>query len=187
MSDPTLPAPPDAPPPSAPEADPPGGPAAAPGGAGGGSGSDAGPSDESSLPERVHLRIVSVRGRATDDEADELCLDTAVGQLGMRAGHLPMLALVVPGLLSYTKGAERRHVALSGGFVEFRPREVIVLARTAECAADIDLDRAQATFRELSRQLQDMGLDDPRYGETDQHRRRAAARIRAVELTRAGL
>lgn len=143
------------------------------------------PESCSLLSTTVHLRVVSGRGLALDDQAEEVLVDTAVGQLAMHAGHLPTLAVVVPGVLSYAKGEQWQHVALSGGFVEFRPNEVLVLARTAERAADIDLDRSQATYRELSRQMLEMGMDDPAWEENDHHRRRAAARIRAVELSAA--
>ena len=49
-----------------------------------------------------------------------------------------------PGRLTYVEGGREHHYAIGGGFLQVADNRVIVLADTAEAAADIDVERAQA-------------------------------------------
>lgn len=69
---------------------------------------------------------------------------TKQGEITILPNHIPLVGLLVPGELRYKKNGEEKSIAISTGFIEVRPKsEVVILADTAEHAAEIDLARAE--------------------------------------------
>ncbi len=109
----------------------------------------------------------------------ELC--TTEGEIGILKRHIPLTAVVAPGVL-YIKESEEEYkaAALISGVVEVLPQEVTILAETAEWPAEIDLNRAEEARIRAERRLVEKSL------ETDLNRatlalKRAAARIAAAK------
>ncbi len=67
---------------------------------------------------RIALEIVTPKGRALAVEADEVNAPSADGEFGVLPGHLPMLAAVRPGIVSYRDGNEWKKCAVGAGFIE---------------------------------------------------------------------
>lgn len=66
----------------------------------------------------ITLEIVTPKGRALEASADEVTVPSADGEFGVLPGHLPTLASMRAGIVSYRAGAEWRRCAVGGGFVE---------------------------------------------------------------------
>ena len=90
------------------------------------------------------VEIVSPDGTVFRGEAHRFRAPGVEGAFEVLRGHAPMLAAVGVGT-AYITLADGRRVAyaVSGGFVEVLDDRVILLAETAEPAAEIDLDRAR--------------------------------------------
>jgi F-type H+-transporting ATPase subunit epsilon len=114
------------------------------------------------------LEIVTPERPLVHETVDEVILPGAAGELGVLPGHTPLLTTLKVGTLWYRVGAERRYVAIIGGFAEVLPDRVTVLATLAERAEDIDVTRAEA-----ARQRADLRLAKPG-PETDAERARFA-------------
>ena len=95
------------------------------------------------LPEKIQLSVVTPQRAVVSETVDELILPGSEGYLGVRPGHTPLLTTLGIGVVSYRKGAEVSHLAVTWGFAEVLPDRVILLAETAEKAEEIDVDRAQ--------------------------------------------
>ncbi len=89
------------------------------------------------------LEIVTPERRVLSEHVDEVVLPSVEGSMGVLPGHAPLLARLDAGELSYRVGEERRFLAVSQGYAEVLRDAVSVLARTAERAEEIDLERAQ--------------------------------------------
>jgi len=63
------------------------------------------------------------------------------------------------GEISYRRGRESSHLAVSGGFVEVLPDQVTILAETAEKAEEIDVTRAQAARERAEKRLRSPDLE----------------------------
>jgi F-type H+-transporting ATPase subunit epsilon len=97
-----------------------------------------------SLPAHLTLEIVTPDRPIVKDEVDEVEVPGADGYFGVLPGHTPLLAALQVGELWYRKGSEKFYLSIAFGFAEVMPARVIILARIAERAEDIDVERAEA-------------------------------------------
>jgi F-type H+-transporting ATPase subunit epsilon len=95
-----------------------------------------------SLPESIHLEIVTPEQKLVNEVVDEVVLPGSEGSLGVRPGHTPLLTALDIGELVYRRGDVKRYVAIAWGFAEVLPDRVSVLAEIAERAEGIDRERA---------------------------------------------
>lgn len=107
------------------------------------------------------------------------------GSFGILARHAPFVAQLGTGVLSVTgENGESSHFAVHSGFLEVEPDGVVILADTAEAAAEIDLERARAA-EERARQRIRAHPRDVDLARAEAALRRAVTRIRTIEKTRA--
>ncbi len=95
------------------------------------------------LPENVHLEIVTPDKQLFSGLVDSVTLPSSRGYLGILPGHAPLLAVLGIGHISYTAGGHTEYLSCCSGFAEILPERVIVLAKTAELASEVDLSRAE--------------------------------------------
>jgi F-type H+-transporting ATPase subunit epsilon len=75
----------------------------------------------------IALEIVTPKGRALQTEAEEVNAPSADGEFGVLPGHLPTLAAVRAGIVSYRNGSEWKKCAVGAGFVEVSSDRVLLL------------------------------------------------------------
>ena len=61
---------------------------------------------------KIALEIVTPKGRALATEVDEVNAPSADGEFGVLPGHVPMLASVRPGIVSWRDGSEWKRCAV---------------------------------------------------------------------------
>jgi len=105
------------------------------------------------LPLQLTLEIVTPDRAITHADVDEVVLPAAHGALGVLPGHTPALVALAVGELWYRKGTEKTYLAVAFGFAEILADRVIVLARVAERAEEIDVARAEAARRRAEARL----------------------------------
>jgi len=108
----------------------------------------------------IRLEIVTPEKRAYSDDVDVVILPGSEGELGILPHHAPLLSLLGAGELRIRKGGTEESFAIVGGFVQVRPDKVVVMAETADLAAEIDIERAHEARLEAERAL-DAGLVEP--------------------------
>lgn len=93
----------------------------------------------------LNVDIVSGERRLFQGSASAVTARSVEGELGILAGHTPMLVALSSGPLRVvTAEGEQRVFAIHRGFLECRDDEVNVLADGGEAAEDIDVARAEA-------------------------------------------
>ena len=92
-----------------------------------------------------HLEIVTPKRIVFKGEVTSFSAPGVEGGFQVLHSHAPLLATVTIGKvkLSEASGTEL-HYAISGGFVEVRDNNVILLAETAERTDEIDVERVKA-------------------------------------------
>ena len=88
-----------------------------------------------------------------DGECDMLELRTTEGEIGILAGHIPLTAVVAPGVLRIKKEGETKEAALHDGFIEILQDKVIILAEACEWPDEIDVNRAKEAQTRAERRL----------------------------------
>jgi F-type H+-transporting ATPase subunit epsilon len=106
-----------------------------------------------SLPAHLTLEIVTPDRSILREQVDEVEVPGADGYFGVLPGHTPLLASLQVGELWYRKGSEKSYLSIAFGFAEVLPDRVTILARIAERADEIDVDRAEAERRQAEAQL----------------------------------
>jgi F-type H+-transporting ATPase subunit epsilon len=125
----------------------------------------------------LNLDIVTPERRVLSVSCDEVRAPGAQGGFGIRQNHEPFMTSLEPGRLTYVEGGREHHYALGGGFLQVSDNRVIVLADTAESAADIDVARARAAFQQAQERLLKLTEQDENHAVESARVRRAAARL----------
>jgi F-type H+-transporting ATPase subunit epsilon len=105
------------------------------------------------LPTHIDLQIVTPDRLIVQEQVDEVEIPGAEGYFGLLPGHTPLLASLAVGELWYRKGQEKFYLSLAFGFAEVLPDRVTILARLAERAEDIDVERAELARRRAEERL----------------------------------
>ncbi|OGE74115.1 MAG: ATP synthase F1 subunit epsilon [Candidatus Doudnabacteria bacterium RIFCSPLOWO2_02_FULL_42_9] len=108
----------------------------------------------------MKFKIVTPERIMVETEADSLTLPTTMGEITVLPHHIPLVASLVAGEISYKHGGKSDFFAVSGGIIEVKKNnEVVVLADTAEFGHEIDVERAEAA-KEAARKLMTEGARD---------------------------
>src|SRR3954468_21838728 len=105
------------------------------------------------LPAHIDLQIVTPDRRIVQEQVDEVEIPGAEGYFGVLPGHTPLLAALAVGELWYRKGQEKVFLSIAFGFAEVLPDRVTILARIAERAEDISVERAEASRKRAEERL----------------------------------
>lgn len=80
------------------------------------------------MAEKIDLEIVTPKGRALQVSVDEVTAPSVKGEFGVLPGHLPIVAAIRAGLVSYRQGTETKRVAVGPGFAEAGQNKLLILA-----------------------------------------------------------
>jgi F-type H+-transporting ATPase subunit epsilon len=105
------------------------------------------------LPTHIDLQIVTPERRIVQEQVDEVEIPGSEGYFGVLPGHTPMLASLAVGELWYRKGQEKFFLSIAFGFAEVLPDRVTILARIAERAEEISVERAEAARKRAEERL----------------------------------
>jgi len=115
------------------------------------------------MAETILLEIVTPDRLVLSEEVDEVTAPGVEGEFGVLPGHTPFLTTLKVGELTYRKGKEIHHMAVSWGYAEVTPKKVTVLAEAAEVAAEIDIERAKAAMEKAEKELKKLSKEDKDY------------------------
>jgi F-type H+-transporting ATPase subunit epsilon len=135
---------------------------------------------------KLHFELTTPERIVAKEEVDGATLPTREGEITVLPGHVPLVAVLVPGMMTLHKGGTEEYLAVSGGFVEVQPgSKIIVLADTAERAEELDLQKVEEA-RERAHQLltKKRQADDVSSASATAALERELARIRVVHKHR---
>lgn len=101
-----------------------------------------------------HLSIVCPTCAFYEGEAIMVELNTTEGQIGVLQNHIPLTAVLTPGVCNIYETEDRvRTCAIHGGFVEILQDSVTIIAEVAEWPEMIDENRAMEAKIRAERRL----------------------------------
>lgn len=103
----------------------------------------------------IKVSVVTPGGPVLEEEVEMVSTKAKTGELGILAGHIPMVAPLDIGAVRLKNGNDTEWVAVSGGFVEVNGEEVTILAQSAERAENIDIARAKQAKARAEKRLTD--------------------------------
>lgn len=138
----------------------------------------------------IHLEVVTRAGLALRADVDEVQAPSVQGEFGVLHGHLPLLAALKSGVLSYrTKDGVKRAI-IGPGFAETGPDKVLVITEHFVDEDDIDPDATQEALERARGALEALREDGVTSGaRVDEQAARVEwceAQLAMVELWRPG-
>lgn len=113
-------------------------------------------------------------------DADMIELTTTEGQIGVYKGHIPLTAVIAPGVVRvYESEGDVKSAALISGFVEILQDSVEVLAEIVEWPDEIDLKRAEEAKIRAERRLSEKAAET-NLARAELALKKAVARIETV-------
>ena len=126
----------------------------------------------------LHFDFVSPESVLFSGEVDQVDLPGAEGDMGILAGHAPLVTTLRPGIVTIFRGGAREPVVITGGFAEVGPGGLTMLADRAVARADFDMATLAAEIKDAEEDVADA---------TDQaHARQACAPPRSAESAAGG-
>ncbi|OGQ83062.1 MAG: ATP synthase F1 subunit epsilon [Deltaproteobacteria bacterium RIFCSPLOWO2_12_FULL_60_19] len=129
---------------------------------------------------KIRLRLVTLNRLLLDDEVDEVTGPGALGEFGVLALHISFLTLLEPGEMSYKRGGERTHLAISGGYAEVVGDVMTVLASAAEFSGEIDVERARRAKERAEKNLGELSREEKQAVAAEAALRRALVRLQVA-------
>src|SRR3984885_14753485 len=87
----------------------------------------------------LHLEFVSPESVLFSGDVDQVDLPGAEGDMGILAGHAPLVTTLRPGIVTIIRDGRREPVVVIGGFAEVSPAGLTVLADKAVARENFDL------------------------------------------------
>ncbi|AFU20001.1 F0F1 ATP synthase subunit epsilon [Actinobacillus equuli subsp. haemolyticus] len=100
------------------------------------------------MASQFELSIVSAEKEIFNGDVISVRVTGIDGELGVYAGHTPLLTSIKPGMVKYTlEDGKEEFIYVSGGFLEVQPTIVTVLADIAIRGEELDQQRILAAKR----------------------------------------
>lgn len=99
------------------------------------------------------LEIATPLGLRLETQCESLAAPSVQGEFGVFPGHLPLLAALRSGVVSYTVNGADRKAAVGPGFVEAGPERVLLLTDSFALAEDVDADAVRGALEDAEKRL----------------------------------
>ena len=103
----------------------------------------------------LHLEFVSPESVLFSGDVDQVDLPGAEGDMGILAGHAPLVTTLRPGIVTIYRGGAREPVVVTGGFAEVGPAGLTVLADRAVAREDFDTAMLAAEIKDAEEDVAD--------------------------------
>lgn len=92
----------------------------------------------------LKLKIATPEKVIYENEILQVSIPTMDGEITVLPNHVPLVSVLKAGEMKIVDKAGEQVLAVSGGFLEVRGQnEIVILADNAERATEIDIDRAE--------------------------------------------
>jgi F-type H+-transporting ATPase subunit epsilon len=132
------------------------------------------------MADKIKLRVVTPSRMLLDEEVDEVAAPGELGEFGVLPNHISFLSTLVPGEMNYKQGANKRTLAVSGGYAEVLDNVMTVLAPAAEYASEIDAARAERAKERAEKQLAELNREEKDWEMAEAALQRALVRLQVA-------
>jgi F-type H+-transporting ATPase subunit epsilon len=115
----------------------------------------------------IHLEVVTPDGLKLAADVSEFTAPSVDGEFGVLPGHVPLLAALATGIVSYVLNGEKHAVAVGPGFAEVSEDKALLITDRFMKREDIDPVVVRLDLKEADEALDkfDGDLKGPEYGE----------------------
>ncbi|HEY3594492.1 MAG TPA: ATP synthase F1 subunit epsilon [Polyangiaceae bacterium] len=106
---------------------------------------------------KITLEIVTPQGLAIREDVDEVTAPSVSGEFGVLPGHLPLLAALRAGIVTFHKGGGETKLAVDEGFVEVKDDRALLLTDKVARRDQLDPVRLRLELKEVEEALAKYG------------------------------
>jgi F-type H+-transporting ATPase subunit epsilon len=111
----------------------------------------------------LHFELVSPAKLLFSGDVTSVTLPGTEGDMGIFAGHAPVLSTLRPGVVVVTKdGGTTEKIFVRGGFAEVNPKGLTVLAETAIPMSELDASALAQQIKDAEEDVADAKDDETR-------------------------
>jgi F-type H+-transporting ATPase subunit epsilon len=107
----------------------------------------------------TRLEIVTAEGVLFEGDVESIVAPGGEGELGILPHHAALMTTLQPGELRYTVGGVEAYATITGGFMDVRGDQVVVLADAAEHVTGINEERAEQALSRARERIAAKGED----------------------------
>ena len=105
--------------------------------------------------DKIKFKIATPEKVVYENDILQASIPTTSGEITILPNHIPLVSILQAGELKIKDKNGEQAVAVSGGFLEIKPNnEVVILADNAERAEEIDIDRAEQARQRAEEQME---------------------------------
>ena len=105
----------------------------------------------------IKFKIVTPEKVIYENEIEQISIPTMTGEITILPHHIPLVSVIKAGELKIKDKDGDHNMAISGGFLEVRKNnEIIILADHAERAGDIDITKAEEAKQRAEEQMKNI-------------------------------
>lgn len=114
--------------------------------------------------ETILLEIVTPAGVALRERVNDVTAPSVAGEFGVLPGHLPLLAALKTGLVTYHQDGHEHRIAVHHGFVEVVNDTALMITERVIKKADVDVVKVRLRLKTVDDELDHWqgDLTDPR-------------------------
>jgi len=110
-----------------------------------------------SITNSLKFKIVTPEKVIYENEISQVSVPTMSGEITILPNHIPLVSVLKAGELRIKDKDGEHNMAVSGGFLEVRGNnEIVILADHAERVADIDLQKAEEARQRAEEQMKNI-------------------------------
>lgn len=134
---------------------------------------------------KIKIKIITPERILYEGEANQITLPAKTGEITILPNHVPLVASLQAGELVIKSEKEVIPMAISGGFLEVRPKsEVVILADTAEKVDEINIKRAEEARQRAQEFLKEKQMDARTYAALTAKIEKELARLKVARKHR---
>jgi len=133
----------------------------------------------------LHAEVLTPEGSVFEGDVERLSTRTAVGEIGILANHVPVLARLMPTTLRLVKsGGDTEVFAQAEGWLQVFANEALVLV--GECVPPDQLDKGtlEERVKDAEQRLEEAEEGTAAYDQAERDKARAEAFIEVTEHSR---
>ena len=131
---------------------------------------------------QTRLTIVTPYENFFEGSADAVILPSRDGEVGIMAGHMPLVLALFPGILTIRVGNEKCACVISEGYAEIGQHMVLVVTNSAEWPDTINVKRSFDSLTKYTEMLKEVSYSDYKATIYKEYIDRAKARLHLIEL-----
>ena len=136
----------------------------------------------------MRFQLITLNGIKFDEDVYEVTLPTATGDISVLPGHMPLVSLAVPGVITVRRGKhdsqdKLEHFATEGGIIEVVSEGIRILVDEATHGTEVQAE-AERKALENALKMREQARDKVSLDEAQAAIDRSQVRLKVAELRR---